>query len=289
MITYLFLRFGIVLTRYIPVRLGYLLATVFARIAYLRGGTRRRALFQNLTHVMGGSATRQEVVEIARRGYRNLAKYYYEFLRLPHIGNPELSRLVRFDGLEYLNRLIRAKRGAILVSPHMGNWDVVGAVLSARYGRIYSVAESLRPRQLHDLFVETRAAVGIEIIPEGGAARKILHVLRRGGIVVLICDRDLAANGVQVSFFGATTTMPRGPVALALRTGAPVVPVFCMRQHDNTLMVHVWAPIKLQVTGDRGRDIAINTQKIADCFESAIKRDPSQWFVMQSVWHGDES
>ena len=285
MTQYLFLRLGSILAGYVPVRLGYFLATAFARMAYARGGRRRRTLFHNLTQVVGGSADEQDVAEIALESYRNLARYYYEFMRLPHMSRRELAQRVRFHGLEHLDRVVRAGKGVILVSGHLGNWDVVGAALSALYHTsIYSVAERLRPQKLHDLFVATRAAVGIDVISVSTVAAVMLRVLRQGGIVGLICDRDLQGNGVQVSFFGALTTMPRGPVALALKTGASIVPVFSRRQPDNSLVAEIGTPIALQVTGDTDRDVALNTQKIADCLEAAIGKDPSQWFVMQPIW-----
>lgn len=284
MITYLFLRAGSILARYIPVRLGYFCASILAGVAYFMGGTRRRFLFQNLTHVMGTSAPGQEIAVMARSSFRNHFKYYYELLRLPHMETSELSRRVHLEGIGHLQRAVRAKKGVVLISPHMGNWDLMGAALSAQFGRTYSVAERLRPKRVYDWFTATRAAMGIEIVPEGGAARRICRVLSQGGIVGLVCDRDLRGSGVPVSFFGATTTMPRGPVALALRTGAAIVPAFCTRQRDDTLTVDIWAPIKLRVTGERDRDVAVNTQKIADCFQMAIGKDPSQWFVMQPVW-----
>jgi len=283
MTTYLFLRLCSYLAKYIPVRFGYFLATVFARMAYLKGGARRRTLFQNLTQVVGGSADQQEVAKIALGSYRNLLKYYYEFVRLPAMANVELSRRVHFDGLEHVDRALGLKRGIILVSGHLGNWDMAGAVFTAKYRRVYSVAEPLQPPQLRDLFTETRAAVRIETIP-AAAAMRLVTLLRQGGIVSLICDWDLNGNGVQVSFFGLMTTMPAGPAALALKTGAVVIPFFPARQPDDTLMVRMEEPVSLSVTGDKSRDIAVNTQKIADRLEAAIRMDPSQWCLMQPVW-----
>jgi len=289
MIMHLFLRLGRILAKYVPLRLGYAAALVFASVAYRRGGERRQVLFENLAHVVGTSVGRHKVDKIAQRSYQNLAKYYYEVLRLPYMHRREIMRQVHFQGLENLDEAVRLRKGVILVLAHQGNWDLCGAALSARYKTtIYTVAENLRPRGLYNFFVSTRASIGIETVDEARRGREIVRILREGGIVALLSDRDLRGDGVPVSFFGAKATMPRGPVTLAMRTEAQIVPSCIMRRRDNTFISYFEQPITVEVTAHRRCDMAATVQRIANCMERFIRRHPSQWFVMQPVWPRDK-
>src|SRR5207248_9564553 len=138
----------------------------------------------------------------------------------------ELTASLTAEGLDHLTDALALGKGAILTIPHLGNWDLGGAWLGLRGVPITAVAEPLDPPELFDWFVSFREALGVKIVPLTGAAgTAVLRALHAGEVVGLICDRDLVGGGAEVTFFGERTTLPAGPATLALRTGAPLLPV----------------------------------------------------------------
>ena len=96
--------------------------------------------------------------------------------------------------------------------PHVGSWEFGGAFLATQGLPMTSVAERIEPPELFEFFVEQRAAMGLTIVPlDSSSGSAVMSTLRRGGLVGLLSDRDLAGNGIEVEFFGETTTMPAGP------------------------------------------------------------------------------
>jgi len=141
---------------------------------------------------------------------------------------------------------------------------------------------------MYDWFVSQRQAMGLSIVPLGPeASGTLLRVLRDGGLVGLLCDRDIAGGGVEVEFFGERTTMPAGPAMLALRTGAVVLPtaVYSGPGRDHTAVI--MAPVSTERTGALRADVARVTQAIARDLEVLIRRAPEQWHVFQPNWPSD--
>src|SRR5699024_9421729 len=124
-----------------------------------------------------------------------------------------------------------AGKGAVLVLPHSGNWDVAGVWLVHTWGRFATVAERLKPESLFRRFVDYREKLGFEVFPLSGGEEPpfaaLRERLRQGKVVCLLGERDLTGRGVPVEFFGERTSMPAGPAKLAAETGAALLPVHC--------------------------------------------------------------
>jgi KDO2-lipid IV(A) lauroyltransferase len=112
------------------------------------------------------------------------------------------------------------------------------------------------------------------------------EVIRGNGMVALLCDRDLRGRGVPVCFFGEETTLPAGPVTLALRTGAPVLPVAAYFRPNGGHRIVVHPPLELP-EGHRPEDIREGTQRLAEALEAMIREAPEQWHLLQPNWPSD--
>jgi KDO2-lipid IV(A) lauroyltransferase len=112
----------------------------------------------------------------------------------------------------------------------------------------------------------------------------MIDELRRGGIVALAADRDLAGNGHRMALFGAPTTLPTGPAGIALMTGRPLVAAACWRIGPERFNARGWL-VEAELSGDRQTDIAALTEAMGRRFEEAISTNPEQWFAsFQSIW-----
>src|SRR5262249_33518118 len=135
-------------------------------------------------------------------------------------------RNFRLDGEDKLAADVESGRGAVVALPHAGNWDAAAAWVNAKGWPMITVAERLKPESLYRRFVAFRESLGMEILPltggDGSIRERLEARLRQGYVVPILADRDLSGSGVEVTFFGARTTMPPGCALLALRTGAPL-------------------------------------------------------------------
>jgi KDO2-lipid IV(A) lauroyltransferase len=129
----------------------------------------------------------------------------------------------------------------------------------------------------------------MEVVFLGGdSVPRLLKALRAGRVVCLVSDRDLTGDGVEVELFGEKTTMPGGPAALALRTGAPIVPVGNYFLPEERQLVHITPPIPAERQGRLRDDVRRITQDLAHRFEELIRAAPEQWLMMQPMWPSDQ-
>ena len=131
----------------------------------------------------------------------------------------------------------------------------------------------------------------MRLLPIDGPLFGLFRALRRGQLVAVAADRDITRSGILVDFFGAPARLPDGHVQLALRTGAELTTCFALRQPDNSSLVQVEPPLKLEQTGDFERDVRVGVRKVVARMESWISRYPEQWIMLYPIWrdakHGD--
>ena len=177
---------------------------------------------RNLRRVLGPEVDGPAMRVWARRSFRAYARYWVEGARLGSTPTSEVMRHMFVDeGFEHLADGMASGRGVVLALPHLGSWEYGGAFLYGSGYPMTAVAERIEPPEVFDFFVAQRAAMGLTVVPlDGESGGVLMRTLRGGGLVGLLCDRDLNATGIDVEFFGEKTTMPAGPATLALRTGA---------------------------------------------------------------------
>ena len=270
-----------------PVALG--VANLVGDVLFNVRADQRRRVSDNLRRVIGADATDTEVLDRwARRSFRAYARYWVEGARLASTSPAEVEEHTFVQGFEHLKVGMAAGKGVIMALPHIGSWEYGGAFLATQEMPMTSVAERLEPPELFEYFVEQRAAMGLTIVPlDASSGSAIVATLRRGGLVGLLSDRDLVGNGIEVEFFGETTTMPAGPATLALRTGAMLVTgvVYSGPGRDHRAVID--PPLDTTRRGPLRQDVARITQEIATRLEGLIRRAPEQWHVFQPLWLAD--
>jgi KDO2-lipid IV(A) lauroyltransferase len=283
---FLLLRTASALMARLPRSLAYLLATAAALAWWPLMGERRRALRQNLRHVMPGAPDR--VIDgMARRNVRLYALAFADFLRLRRWNTEDLARRLQVRGAEHAAGVLERREGALVVSVHMGSWEVVAAAWSRiRPGTVSLVTEVLGDARLERWYVETRKRMGINVIPLRPTSLRTIHrVLRQGHVVGLALDRDILGTGRPATFFGEPASIPCGVMELAHEAGLPVLPVFLVRDGDG-YAASVWPSITPDATLDRDADAARMTEQFLRCAEVEIRRHPDQWHVLQPIWKG---
>jgi KDO2-lipid IV(A) lauroyltransferase len=195
------------------------------------------------------------------------------------------ARLRFSEGEQHLRDAVHSGRGVIVALPHVGSWEW-GAMFLADVGwPMTAVVERLEPPDLFEWFVAKREAIGLSVIPlDDGAGGAVARVLRDGGTVGLLCDRDLQRNGIEVDLLGATTTVPAGPATLAIRSGAILLCAAVYSGPGRDHHVVVTPPIDTSRQGRLREDVARVTQDVARELGWLIRRAPEQWHVLQRNW-----
>ena len=263
-----------------------------ADLAWRRRGSRVLMLEANLRRVIGATAPEARLREVSRLGMRSYARYWLEAFRLPVMGAERLTGgpapTGHFqDALDHL----AAGRGVIFAVPHMGNYDQAGAWMAAQgAGTVTAVAERLEPEELFDRFVAFRERLGMEVLPASGGSGNPFGILARrlrtGNIAVLVCDRDVTGGGIEVEFFGEKCRMMGGAAALAVHTGAALMPVILWFEGDRW-GVHVAEEIRVPDQGSRRERTVAMMQEVAAAFEAGIRAHPQDWHMLQPVFSSD--
>jgi KDO2-lipid IV(A) lauroyltransferase len=276
------------LTRVLPAPFARATAQTLSLVMARTMRDRRAMVERHQQRVAGRPLSRWALERQVQRTFASYARYWAESLRLPSLPAAELDRLMSYEGLEYLDAALAAGQGAILATPHLGGWDPGGAWFTRNGYELTVVVEPLEPPEVFDWFVEFRRSIGMEIVPLGpSAGTAVIKALKAGRPVALLCDRDIFGTGVEVEFFGERTTLPSGPATLALRTGAPLIPVAVYFRDPEGYHGVVRPPIPVERTGSLRDDVSRITQVLAHELEKFIRRAPEQWHLLQPNWPSD--
>jgi KDO2-lipid IV(A) lauroyltransferase len=262
-----------------------------AGIAWRRQGPRVRMLEGNLRRVLGPAATGAELRALSRASMESYARYWLEIFRLPVIPKERLvDDMVEVGHVGDILANLSAGRGVVIPLPHMGNWDQAGAWIIGRGADSFTtVMERLEPESVYRRFLGFRQSLGMEVLPATGGSSPfgvLAQKLRAGKLVALPTDRDVTGSGIEVDFFGEKALMMGGSAALAVQTGAALLPA-TLWFADDRWGVHIHEEIPVPALGDRRQKVAAMTQQIARVFEQGIREHPEDWHMLQPVFVAD--
>lgn len=278
MIAYFYYRFTRFLCVVLPLRAAYGLATFLSILKYGLSPRDRRAVRANLRKILPVSE-HKNIDKYARAVFINFGKYLVEFFKLSQLKKDFLNRTVKVKGLEYIDAALKEKKGAIILAAHMGSWELGGVFMAVQGYPIIAVALPHRHARVNKLFNKQRERMGESVIPSlGVAVRRIYAALRTNHLVALVGDRDFANAGKRMAFLGESKVMPRGPAVLSMRTGAPIIPGFIIRQEDDTHILEFSKPLPWFSTEEE--TIAAYTKII----EAKIRQYPAQWLMFREFW-----
>lgn len=284
MALYLVIQIGAFLSRIIPRSWRYLIGTAVGDAVFWAWGSKRRILLRNMATVLGLPPNHPSVRRVAQKSMRNYCKYLIEFLELPVLSqDDEVITGMKIDGLQHLQDALARGKGVILASAHFGTTELGGLRLK-EYTDFHAVYDTFKPPALDRLIQRKRLEKGIDLIPATNV-RAMLRVLHHGGTLVVLFDRPMEpAKGVSVRFFGRETAVPGGAAALALKTGATLLPIYMIREPDKSFRSLIFPPLTWTEAGDRERDIATVMQRLVDTLQTAVRERPDQWYMFRPMW-----
>ncbi|HEY9724592.1 MAG TPA: lysophospholipid acyltransferase family protein [Oscillatoriaceae cyanobacterium] len=221
-----------------------------------------------------------ELHAIALCHLQMLTRAIAEVLRLPLLTRDNLSELVRFEGQEHLEAALAEGRGVLIATAHFGNWELLGAALALAYRPLHVLVQRPSQDAFDRLFKEFRGLAGVHTWLNSGPAslRPALRALSRNEMVGLLCDQHGESQEAIVDFFGHPVSAPTGAFFFAQRTGAAIVPVFAIRQPDDT---HV---LRFEPAIAPSGDVEADAQRLYDLYERMIRMHPDHWLWVHDRW-----
>ncbi len=260
------------------------LGRLIGRLFFLIDKRHRNITIENLTHAFGREKNPGEIRNIACKVFENLMQTPFELTLIPKLRRKGLGSLITVEGLHHLQAAYQKRRGILCLSAHVGSWELLPAVLSLLGYPPDSIARPLDSKPL-DIFVsKLRTWHGGGIIPKKSSMRTVLKRLKQGKLVGVLLDQNAnRRDGVFVDFFGRPASTTKGLALLALKTEAPIVPIFLVR--DGSHYKILCAPeVPLIRTGDKAKDVETNTQLYTKIIESVVRQYPDQWFWLHRRW-----
>ena len=269
-----------------PRRFCYWVACRLADVYSWRAVQDREAVRRNLMAVLETNQVSQEQV---RSVFRYFAMYLVDFFRFTHLTPENVQRLVRVEGLDNMKQALQRGRGVIGLTAHLGNYELAGAVLALLGLPVYALVFTHQNPYVNSFFSRQRARVGVQGIPvqrknQRNLLEASLSALGQNGVLGLVGDRDFFEHGLELPMFGRPVKIPRGPAAFSLRTGAPIVPAFLVREPDGSYRFVAESPIHAPQGVPREEAIRQLTQSCVEVMARYIRKYPTQWYMFQEFW-----
>jgi KDO2-lipid IV(A) lauroyltransferase len=260
---------------------------IFGRVWHLLSQRRRRITRENLAIAFPDS-TPADLKELTRKMFANLGQLIFEIFWSYRQDQKTLSDHFRLEGREHIERAYAKGQGVLVLSAHFGNWEVMTLVEMVLGYPVSIVYRPLDYPPLERFVIKLRTRFGARQIPRKKAFRKTIRALEEKHMVGILFDQHVSRKeGVFVNFFGRPVSTSQGLALLAMKTGAPVVPLFLLREKEG-FCARFLPELPLTRTGDKFEDIKRNTEHYNGVIEDMIRRYPEQWLWLHRRWRGDD-
>jgi Kdo2-lipid IVA lauroyltransferase/acyltransferase len=253
----------------------------------------RIAVRKNIAEVSRGRWSKQKVDILTRRTFQNYGQYLLDYMVMHRLRPWNKGRWVEEEvGEDYMMGALRSGKGAICITPHLGNWEIGGLLFSFRGGKLNVLTLDERDLNTKSFREEMRRRGEIKnlyIDPKDDSPMAILDAvkaLRRNEIVAMLGDRIESQKTMIFNFFGRETPFPIGVAVLAMATGAPVLPVFVVMERNRKYRGIIEAPIYFNTPSRENREVVVRQgmEKLIQKFEEYIAKYPDQWYNFYSYW-----
>ena len=273
--------------RCLPRRLGLAMGHRVADWCYAHDVAGRQGVMANLRRVFAfqGRVLDDPALEReARQTFRFFSQYLFDFFAYSKPLTPtQLKREITIKNREYLDQAMAAGKGVLLLTAHLGNWELGGAAVTGLGYPLWVIALPEPKPEVDRFFLERRRRRGMQVIPAGSAVRDVLRILGRREMVALLADRDYTPRQDRVVYFGEPARQPRGAVWLASHTGAAILPTFVVYDAQNRLELHLHKPL----IPETFESPAAIQQAIVKILEEEIGKAPHQWYMFRDLWRDD--
>jgi KDO2-lipid IV(A) lauroyltransferase len=254
------------------------------RLGYRPLGVRRDVVERQVRAAFPGLSA-DDTRHIAAASYEHLGRTTIETAIVPEYSRTEVLDLFeRVEGWDVVERAHASGKGALLVSGHIGNWELGGSYVAARGISLGVVARRMQNPLFDHYLTATRVRLGMDVIHDADAVRKVPRLVRAGGMVAFLFDQGAAGlASTWVPFFGRLAKTPKGPAVFALRLGVPVI-FACAIRLPNGRFVMSFEELHVPRTGERERDVEAMVNAYTAALERWVRKYPGQYFWHHRRW-----
>jgi KDO2-lipid IV(A) lauroyltransferase len=280
--------------RVVPEPLVRAAGTLLGRIFYAFDRPHRRVAERNLAAAFP-SRPQRERSAIARGAFEHFGRLGFEILKFATLSNDAMRARVEFDGLERLRAAYARGKGVLLYTGHFGYWEIHALAQALEVRPMAVLARALDNPDLNALLERIRRRTGNTVIYRQGTIRRVLRTLQEGQAVAILIDQHVVRDAVMVDFFDRPAATTPLVAALALRTGAPVIPCFALPLGGGRFRLIYEHPIEPPPGADKlageERTSAVRefTQRCTDVLEMYVRRHPDLWLWMHRRWREEEN
>ena len=271
----------------LPLKVSFAIARTLSTLSLLLLKRQRDSIMSTMESAFENKMTEEEKITTAREMVANLFKGLFEGFYAASRFRNRIDGRVTIEGGPFLDQALSRGKGVIAVSAHFGNFTLLGAAMVKEHYPFHMVIRHPKNKSLARLFQMFRDLSGQKTIatqPWRECTKRMLRCLRNNEIVCLITDEDKRRGGVSVEFFGQDSPTAVGPAVLSLRTGAAILPIFIVRQKDDTHKIIIEPALACNLTGDQQEDVRLITSAFTEKIEHYIRTYPSQWFWLNRRW-----
>ena len=285
MFKYFIYKFGQFWVNVLPLKLSYRIAMLLSDLQYYFSFRDRRAVRNNLRIIAPAGSDLQK---LSKEVFRNFGKYLVDFFSMAlKLDDQFIEQNVKISNPEALEQVLQNGKGGIVITGHIGNWELGAMVISHLGYPLVAIALPHKERPVNDLFNQQRERQGITIIPTSIAIRRCMESLKDNKFIAVVVDRDFASHGVEIDFLGRKAMLPKGAVIFSYKTGAPIIPTFMVRETNDSFSLLILDPIYPQkvIDSELDQETLISTmKKYLTLIEEMIRKYPTQWMMFREFW-----
>ena len=268
----------------VPPKIGEKIALFFSKIWFTADKRHREVAIENITHAFGDRMTPREINRTARKTFFYATNMIFETPRVYALKSKDVSKYYTVYGLQHLRMAHNKGKGVLMLSGHLGNWEISVQLNNLARLTVCGVYRKLDFAPMERYFHEKRESTGSRLYPLKGAVHAILRELAAGNCMALLIDQNAKRHqSVFIDFFGRTASANMGPAYLALLTGVPVIMYFFVRENGK-YRCEFLPELPVVNTGDLENDLIVNTRIFNKALEGIIRRYPDQWFWVHNRW-----
>ncbi|MGM0470914.1 MAG: lysophospholipid acyltransferase family protein [Bacillota bacterium] len=281
-IIYLLYRALSSLVNLVPRRFADQIGRRFGDLAYLLLPDRRDLALQNLQLVLGVSQLQAK--ELTKANFRHLGQLLVEFMRLPQLTAEKLNETVEIEGLEHLTAAAQSDQGYVLCTAHLGNWELLGAILALKGFKVNALAREQSNQLIYEDILRIRENKGINVFANKGMAmRKAYQVLEAGEGLFVLNDQKSRHAEHYIELFGLQARTRLGAVELAARTNSLLLPIYIVRHKPGQHRIIVKPPCSVPSNPTISQQQEVMSNLYSN-LEAVIRDYPEQWLWAHNRW-----
>ncbi len=265
-------------------RVSRLIARFICDVKYAFSIIDRRAVTENLTCILPWE---DKVNLPVREVFRGFGQYLLEFFLVERMLKENyIEKNVQIQNLKYIEEALARGKGGIILTAHIGNWELGGALLGVLGYPLTVIALPHKEESVNNFFNKKRAGKGLTVVPSNTAVRRCISALKKNTLIALVADRDFSNKGEVLKVFGRQTVVPKGPAAFSVKTGAPIIPVFLIRKDNAKFQLIIEKPIfpEKKPQNQESTYMIEIMEKYITIMEDKIRQYPGQWIMFRRFW-----